>query len=240
MRFMVMHKMTEELERGLAPEPAVLEGIGRLVQDGLKDGVFVSGEGLRPSAERVHVAYEGGKRTLTRGPFREPQELVAGFALLRVRSEEEALSCCDRLSAVTGDAELYVGPVVEPWHLGMVPKPKNPPRRFLATRQADAQSESDATPDPALAARMAALVEELTRSGVLQATGALGSTKKGARIHFDGGSRTIIDGPFAESKELVAGYAILELPSKAAALEWAVRFGEIVKVHEIELRELAG
>jgi hypothetical protein len=75
-------------------------------------------------------------------------------------------------------------------------------------------------------------------AGVLQATGGLSGTKKGARIRYDGGKPTIIDGPFAESKELVAGYAIVDLPSKAAAIEWALRFGEVVRVNEIEVRQM--
>jgi hypothetical protein len=49
----------------------------------------------------------------------------------------------------------------------------------------------------------------------------------------------VIDGPVAESKEFVAGYAILDLPSKAAAIEWAMRFGDIVKVNEIEVRQMS-
>jgi hypothetical protein len=76
----------------------------------------------------------------------------------------------------------------------------------------------------------------MTKAGVLQATGALAGTKQGARIRYDGGKRTVIDGPFTESKELVAGYAIIDLPSKAAAIEWATRFGDVVKVNEIEVR----
>jgi hypothetical protein len=49
----------------------------------------------------------------------------------------------------------------------------------------------------------------------------------------------VIDGPFAETKELVLGYAIIDVPSKAAAVEWALRFGEVVQVNEVEVRELA-
>jgi hypothetical protein len=48
----------------------------------------------------------------------------------------------------------------------------------------------------------------------------------------------VLDGPFAESKELVAGYAVLELPSMAAAIEWGTRFGEVVKVNEVEVRQM--
>jgi hypothetical protein len=52
------------------------------------------------------------------------------------------------------------------------------------------------------------------------------------------GKHRVIDGPFAESKELIAGYSLLELPSKAAAIEWSVRFGQIVKANEVEVRQL--
>ncbi len=238
MRFMVMHKMTEEMEKGLPPEPAVIEGVGRLIGEGVQEKVFVSGEGLKPSSERVHIAYRNGKRTITEGPFTDAKELVAGYALMRVRSKEEAISWCDRFAALVGDVELFMGPVVEPWDLGMVPKPKNAPLRFLSMHKLDESVESDVAPDPKLMEQMGALIEEMTEAGVLQATGGLAGTKEGARIRFVGGKRTVIDGPFAESKELVAGYAILDVPSKADAIDWAMRFGEVVKVNEVEVRQI--
>jgi hypothetical protein len=238
MRFMVMHKMTEAMERGL-PDPAVIEGVGKLIGEGVKEKVFVSGEGLKPSSERVHIAYKKGKRTITNGPFSDPRELVGGFALMRVRTKEEAISWCDRFAAIIGDVELFMGPVVEPWDLGLAPKPKNPPLRFLSLHKLDETAGGDSAPSPELMAKMGALIEEMTQAGVLQETGGLKGTKYGARIHFDGPNRSVLDGPFAESKELVAGYAIVELPSKAAAIDWALRFGEVVKVHEIDVRQVA-
>jgi hypothetical protein len=238
MRFMVMHKQTEELEKGLPPEPAVIEGVGKLIEEGIKDKVFVSGEGLKPTSQRLHIAYKNGKRTITDGPFTEAKELVAGFALMSVRSKEEAISWCDRFAAVIGDVELFMGPVVEPWDLGMVPRPESPPLRFLSMHKMDERAESDAPPDPKLMEKMSALISEMTKAGVLQATGGLASTRKGARIRFEGGKRTVIDGPFTESKELIAGYAILDLASKAAAIEWATRFGDVVKVNEVEVRQM--
>jgi hypothetical protein len=236
MQFMIMHKMTEEMEKGLPPEPAVIEGIDKLVEAGLKEKVFVSGEGLKPSSQRVHIVYKNGKRTVSDGPFTEAKELVGGFALMRVRSKNEAIAWCDKFAAVIGDVELFLGPVVEPWDLGIMPKPANAPLRFLSMHKMDERSENDAPPDPKLMANMGALIEEMTKAGVLQATGGLAGTKKGARIRYASGKRTVIDGPFAESKELVAGYAIINVPSKAAAMEWAMRFGDIVKVNEIDVR----
>lgn len=236
MRFMVMHKMTAELEKGLAPDPSIIEGVNKLIEDALKQNAFVSGEGLRPSSERIHIAYKNGKRKVTDGPFTEAKELVGGFALMRVREKQEALDWCDRFAAVIGDVELYMGPVVEPWDLGMMPKPKNPPLRMLSVMQQS--TDDDTPPKPEEMERMGALIQEMQDAGVMQATGGLASTRHGARILFDGKKRTVIDGPFAESKELIAGYAILDLPSKAVAVEWASRFGEIVKVNEVEVRQI--
>ncbi|MGZ3456028.1 MAG: YciI family protein [Polyangiales bacterium] len=238
MRFMIMHKMTEEMEKGGAPDPEIIEGVGKLVGEAVKGGIFVAGEGLKPSSQRTHVAYRKGKRTITDGPFTEAKELVAGFALMRVNSKEEVIGWCDRFAAVLGDVELFIGPVVEPWDLGMMPKPADAPLRYLSMHKMDERAENDAPPDPALMEKIGALVDEMTKAGVLQSTGGLASTKKGARIHFKGGKRTVVDGPFAESKELIAGFAILDLPSKAAAIEWATRFGEIVKVDEVEIRQM--
>jgi hypothetical protein len=236
---MIMHKMTEELEKCLPPDPAILAGVGKLIEESAREKVFVSGEGLKPTSQRVHIAYKSGQRTVTRGPFPEGRELVSGFALLRVRSTEEALGWCDEFAAAVGDMELFLGPVVEPWDLGWGPKPENAPLRFLLLPRADDRSESETPLDPKIAAKIGALLAEMTKAGVLEATGALASTKKGARIHFEADKPpAVMDGPFAESKELVAGYAILDLPSKAAAIGWAVRFGDVVKVNEVEVRQM--
>jgi hypothetical protein len=236
MRFLIMHKMTEEMESG-TPDPEVIAAVGALVGEAVKDGKFLGGEGLKPTSQRTHIKYQNGHRTLTDGPFAEAKELVGGFALLRVRSKEEAISWCDKFAAAIGDVELFLGPVVEPWDLGMVPKPKNPPLRYLSMHRLNEAAENVA-PDPALFEKVGALIEEMRNAGVLQATEGLSSTKDGARIHFNGKKRTLIDGPFAESKELVAGYALLDLPSKQAAIEWATRFGELVRVHEVEIRPI--
>jgi hypothetical protein len=239
MRFMIMHKMTEEMEKGGPPDPEIIAGVGKLMGEAAKTGAFLYGEGLKPSSERTHVAYRGGKRIVTDGPFAEAKELVAGFALVRVKSKDEAMVWCDEFAAVIGDVELFMGPVVEPWDLGFAKKPENAPLRMLSMHQLDERAESDAPPDPAMVQKMGALVEEMTKAGVLQVSGGLSGTKNGARVYFKGGKHTVVDGPFAESKELVAGFAVMELPSKAAAIEWAIRFGEIVKVHEVEIRQMS-
>jgi len=83
--------------------------------------------------------------------------------------------------------------------------------------------ETGALPDAAAIAPMMKYNEDLAKAGVLLALDGLHPTAKGARIRFKGGKRTVSDGPFTEAKELVGGYWMLQVKSKAEALEWASR-----------------
>lgn len=241
MKFMIMHKMTPEMEKGLPPDPTIIEGVGRLMTEAGKAGIFLGGEGLKPSSTWTRITYEDGKRIVTDGPFAEAKELVAGFAVFQVKSREEALEWADKAAvAGGGNGDTFIGPVVEMWDLGFAPKPENAPLRYLSMAQATKASEAEIPPDPKLMESVGAYMQEMQNAGVLQAMGGLRATKHGARLHFGNGKRTVIDGPFAESKELIAGYAMCELPSLAAAIEFATKFAEVVKVHEIDIRLMWG
>lgn len=243
MQFMVMHKRTEKMEHEpeVPPDPAGMERIGALMNEANEAKIMVSGEGLHQSSHRIHLSYRGGERTLSQGPFANPKELIASFSLVQVRTRDEALAWSDKLAAVLGDVDICVGLVVEFWDLGFAPKPDDPLLRYLLMPQADARTESDTPLDPERATKLRVLLEEMTTAGVLQAASTLTSTRKGTRLRFKrGGKPSVIDGPFTESKELIAGYAILELPSKEAAIEWGRRWGEAVEVDEVDVRPLLG
>jgi hypothetical protein len=85
-------------------------------------------------------------------------------------------------------------------------------------------------------AAMGKLIEEMAEAGVLLATDGLQPSSKGARVRISGGTFTVTDGPFAETKELIAGYAIIQAQSKPEAIEWAKRFLEVVGEGESEIR----
>jgi hypothetical protein len=235
MKFMVMHKMNEAMEKGVK-DPEVSAGVGKLIGEAIEKKIFLSGAGLQPTATRTHVVYRDGERTVTDGPFTEAKELVGGFALMKVRDKADALYWTDRFAASVGDVEVIFGPVREPWEAGFGARPENPPLRYLSVMKMD--PDEDLPPTPEELAKMGALIEEMTKAGVLLSTGGLASTKKGARIRFEGDKHRVIDGPFAESKELIAGFSILEFPSKAAAIEWGIRFGQVTKVSEVEVRQM--
>ena len=96
--------------------------------------------------------------------------------------------------------------------------------RFMVIGKATAESEKKgALPDPQLMAEMGKYNEELMKAGVLLALDGLHPSSKGARVKFSGKSRTVIDGPFTEAKELVAGIQILQVKSLEEAIEWVKR-----------------
>ncbi|MFL5307711.1 MAG: YciI family protein [Polyangia bacterium] len=111
--------------------------------------------------------------------------------------------------------------------------------KFILMVRATPESESGAMPDPELAAQMGQFNEEMAKAGVLLAGEGLHPSSKGARVRFSGGKRTVVDGPFTETKELIAGFWILECRSKEEALEWAKRSPPPFRGDcEIELRQV--
>ena len=114
--------------------------------------------------------------------------------------------------------------------------------RFMIMVRATPDTEAGVMPeDDRLMAAMATYHEELARAGVLLDGAGLQPSSKGWRIRYAGGKRTVIDGPFAEAKELVAGYTLIQTRSKEEAMEWARRFpspmGELAD-GEIDVRPL--
>lgn len=96
--------------------------------------------------------------------------------------------------------------------------------RYMIIVKASADSEAGVMPPDALLTEMAAYHEELARAGVLLDGSGLQPSAKGWRVRYSGGQRQVIDGPFAETKELVAGYTLIQVRSEAEALEWSRRF----------------
>ncbi len=95
--------------------------------------------------------------------------------------------------------------------------------RFMVLVKADKSSEAGALPDEELLTAMGKYNEELAKAGVLLAAEGLHPSSKGARVRFSGGKRTVIDGPFSEAKELIAGFWLFQVKSKEEAIEWVKR-----------------
>jgi hypothetical protein len=112
--------------------------------------------------------------------------------------------------------------------------------RFIVMVKATKESEAGVMPSEQLLADMGKFNEELAKAGVLLAAEGLQPSSKGARVRFSGAKRTVVDGPFAETKELVAGFWLWQVKSKAEAIEWVKRcpnpFAE--GESEIEIRQV--
>ena len=113
--------------------------------------------------------------------------------------------------------------------------------RFMIIVKATQDSEAGVMPEEQLFADMAAYHEALAKAGMLLDGSGLQPSAKGWRIKYSGGKRTVVDGPFAETKELVAGYTLMQASSREEALEWTKRFPAPAgggKECEIEVRPL--
>ena len=110
--------------------------------------------------------------------------------------------------------------------------------RFLVMHKSNEENEAGVPPSGELVEEMGKLMEESAREGVLLAAEGVHPSSKGARLSFSGGRRTVTDGPFAEAKELIAGFAVLQVESKEEAIQWASRFADVIGDVDIEVRQV--
>ena len=112
--------------------------------------------------------------------------------------------------------------------------------RFIVMGMATKESEAGVPPKPEAFAAMQKYNEEAVKAGVLLAAEGLAASSKGARVKFSGDERTVIDGPFAEAKEVVAGFSIIQVKSMEEAIEWVKRGPNIFPngEAEVEIRKL--
>jgi hypothetical protein len=108
--------------------------------------------------------------------------------------------------------------------------------RFMVIVKASNESEAGILPDEQQLAAMGKFNEEMVKAGVMLAGEGLQASSKGARVRFSGNKRTVIDGPFAETKELVAGFWLIQVKSKEEAIEWIKRVP--FEDGEVEIRQV--
>jgi hypothetical protein len=108
--------------------------------------------------------------------------------------------------------------------------------RFMVIVKADKNSEAGVLPDRKMLTEMGKFNEELAKAGVMLAGEGLHASSKGARVRFSGDKRTVIDGPFSETKELIAGFWLWQVRSKEEAIEWLKRAP--FREGEVEIRQV--
>jgi hypothetical protein len=256
MRFIIMHKTNAHWESGAIPGPELIARVGTLLGELAKAGVLLGAEGLRASSQGVRLRFSAGTRTVVNGPFEGNNELAAGFSILRTRSLQDAIEWATRQAHVLGlkeDVEIDIRPVTEPWDIGMGAPPADvSTRRYMVLRKAGVpaarsvrggveatpSTEAGGTPSSPQRSELARLIDETTRSGVHLVTETIRPSRRGRRYKNSRDGTSVYDGPFIETKELIAGYIVVAAASLEDAGRWAVQYLNAVEADEVDLLEL--
>jgi hypothetical protein len=233
---MMMHKNDPHTEAGNPPPMELVDRMGEFIGEHAKAGRLIDGAGLGGSKTRTRLTFRDGRCTAKRGPYRGEHELPAATLLLKVRTHDEAIGWAERYGKILGDGELEIGKVNEPWDIGIMPAPENPPLQMLLIEKADQATESGGR-SPQQKAALTRLKTEMADAGVLVRTLGLQPSSTGKRLVFTNNDLRVLDGPFLESKELIGGFAVMELSGMDEAIEQCRRYAEILGgTLEIDLR----
>ncbi len=228
MRFMIMHKNDPNTEAGQPPPMELVQQDGRVHRRVRQGGPLHRRRRPRRRARRARAwSSATGECTTKHGPYRGEHELPAATLLLKVRTREEAIGWAERYGKILGDGELELGKVNEPWDIGLMPAPENPPLQMLLIEKADQATEAGGR-SPKQKAALSRLKTEMTKAGVLVRSLQLQPSAKGKRLVFTNNDLRVIDGPFVESKELIGGFAVMELSGMDEAIALCRRYAEIL------------
>jgi len=223
MKFLTMHRHDKHTEAGELPPPELVAKMGAFIGEHAARGEFIDGAGLGRSANRTRLLFRGGEGTVERMSFGGHNELPSVILKLTVKDRDQGLDWARRYGKILGDGELELSPVNEPWDLGLAPRPENPPLHLLLIEKGELAART-----PKQKADLTRLKKEMANAGVLDGDIALLPSAKAKRLIFRDHQLTVVDGPFVESKELIGGFAVMELASMDAALALATRYAEIL------------
>jgi hypothetical protein len=236
MRFMIMHKNDPHTEAGQPPPMDLVQKMGAFIGEYAQSGRLIDGAGLGASKTRTRLTFREGKCTVKHGPYRGAHELPAAMLLLKVTTREEGIGWAERYGKILGTGEIELGKVNEPWDIGLMPAPENPPLQLLLIEKAD----ESATRSTKQKADLTRLQTEMTKAGVLVRATQLQPSAKAKRLVFVNNDLRVVDGPFSESKELIGGFAVMELSGFEEAITVCQRYAAILGgTLEIDLRLLA-
>jgi hypothetical protein len=238
MRFMLIVKSDAKTEAGEMPDDDFMTEMGKYNEELVNSGAFLTAEGLQPSSKAARLTIVDGKRILTKGPFPKPESLTAGYWIIKADSKEEAIDWAKRAPFQTGQVE--VRQVSEPWseqddqapstpneYAAQAPKPSTDLKRFFCIANASQDSEAGIPPTSEMIAAMGEYMGRKAAQGTLLGGEGLMQSALGARVDYSGKERTVTDGPFVETKELIAGFGMIQAKSLDDAIEESWEFLEV-------------
>lgn len=260
MRFMMLIKSDARTEAGAGPTQELMEAMVKYNDDLVDAGALIAAEGLHASSQGARVKFSSGKPAVTMGPFASPREIIAGYWLIRAKSKQEAIEWAKRIPVEARDFaaqrneitevevrqvfELEDFPVNEEesgwreaearFRAQPAPAAENL-KQFIIFRKADENSEAGVMPGERLLAAMGAYNEEMIKAGIMVAGEGLQPSSKGARIYWSKGKRSVAEGPFTDTQNMIAGFTVIRAMSMQEALGWVKRWPAIDLESEVEL-----
>ena len=225
MRFVILHQAGPSSEAGLVPSPS--RGVT------LHEHASVA-----PDAAGVRILFTdaGPEAQACAGAQR-----IAGLSIVEAESRQAAADWLREAAAGDAQAGFEIRETGCAGGLaGVDPSAPATQPRFLILVKADADTEAEAPSDPAKLAAMARRNDEGVRAGLLLAADGLRSTARGTRVRVGGGKTSVMDGPFAEAKELVAGFWLIQADSMDEAIAWVLRYPFAQAQPEVEIHPVAG
>lgn len=224
MQFMILRRADQQSEATrLSPEESAL--------------LFAS---LKPSATAVRLTLGDGEPTITEGPFPDPATMIAGFAIVDVPDKEAALEWLKRWPAPAYPVELEIRE--SGCHAGcpaVAPAANQCGKRFAVLLRSSPDLEYETPVSQQALDTLAAHNAAAVKSGVLLAADGLRTSARGARVKLSKSAFSVVDGPFTEIKEMIAGFWLIGVPSMDDAIAWAIAnpYPTGPRV-EVEIREL--
>lgn len=244
MRYMLLRRSDPAHEAGQPWSHAAREALAAYTRQMAEAGILRGCEHFLPSAGGARLSLANGRATVADGPFPDTQELIAGFAVIDVASKNEALEWAARWPpGDAGAAEVEVRLSGCPGGCADVQAASEAdakgPRFAILLRSNRALEDEAAVARERLDALDAHNAAE-ARAGVLLGADGLRSSAFGARVKLASGKLTVVDGPFTEIKEMIAGYWLICAPALQDAIAWAARnpYPDGPPV-EVEIRQLA-
>ncbi len=268
MRFFVGVKADAGSEAGEMPSADLVRAMNEFNEELVAAGVMIDGNGLQPSSQGYKVFAADGEPKIVDGPFAETKELLAGYWVIQAKSIQEAIARAKRapMDADGHDATLEIRGIFEladfpesdaesgwreneeklreEWNAAS-PGPAQGSAQpspgklvYMGIVHATPEGEAGTLPTQEELARMGALMDESAAAGILLGGEGLRPSSEGVRIEFHDGTRTVLDGPFAETKELVGGYGIVQFDSEEQAREWSLRFAAASGQPCVQMRKI--